>query len=79
MLVVADKPFEALTFPLPRSSKHVGEDDRRDMQSSCAGDQGLAVVDVAANETINETRQCRTVNIPSLVSPLKSSLFTPSI
>ena len=40
---------------------------------------GIAVVDTAANETINETRQYRIANIPSLVSPLQPSLFTPSI
>lgn len=33
--------LKLLHSPLPRSSKHVGEDGQCDMQSSCAGDQGL--------------------------------------
>jgi hypothetical protein len=40
-LVVADNPFDLLTSQLSRGSKHVGEDDQRDMQSSCEIDQGL--------------------------------------
>ena len=36
-------------------------------------------MDIAASETINETRQYWTVDIPSLVSPLQSNLCTPSL